>query len=41
MSRVLGQEHFPGDVVAGAVAGWPISHHVFGAHRRPWADPGH
>ena len=41
MRRVLGQEHFPADVVAGAAAGWPIGHDVFDARRYLWADTEH
>lgn len=32
VSRVLGQQHFPGDVLAGAAAGWLVGHYVFRAH---------
>lgn len=31
--RVLGQQHFPSDVLLGSVAGWLIGHYVFAAHR--------
>ncbi len=31
-SRVLGQQHFPGDVLAGSAAGWLVGHYVFRAH---------
>jgi len=31
---VLGQQHFPGDVLAGAAAGWLVGHYVFRAHHR-------
>jgi membrane-associated phospholipid phosphatase len=30
--RVLGQEHFPTDVLAGGAAGWLIGHYVFKKH---------
>jgi membrane-associated phospholipid phosphatase len=30
--RVLGQEHFPTDVLVGAAAGWLIGHYVFKKH---------
>jgi len=33
LTRVLGQEHFPTDVLVGGTAGWLIGHYVFG-HRR-------
>ncbi|MGA8108582.1 MAG: phosphatase PAP2 family protein, partial [Acidobacteriaceae bacterium] len=32
LARVLGQDHFPGDVVAGAAMGWLIGRYVFHAH---------
>jgi hypothetical protein len=32
LTRVLGQEHFPTDVLVGGTAGWLIGHYVFG-HR--------
>lgn len=32
VSRVLGQQHFPGDVLAGSAAGWLVGHYVFRAH---------
>jgi membrane-associated phospholipid phosphatase len=31
--RVLGQEHFPTDVLVGGAAGWLIGHYVFEKHR--------
>jgi membrane-associated phospholipid phosphatase len=31
--RVLGQEHFPTDVLAGGAAGWLIGHYVFEKHQ--------
>ena len=30
--RVLGQEHFPTDVLVGGAAGWLIGHYVFEKH---------
>jgi membrane-associated phospholipid phosphatase len=30
--RVLGQEHFPTDVLVGGAAGWLIGHYVFKKH---------
>ncbi len=33
VTRVLGQEHFPTDVLVGAAAGWLIGHYVFTKHR--------
>ncbi|HEX4037187.1 MAG TPA: phosphatase PAP2 family protein [Acidobacteriaceae bacterium] len=35
LTRVMGQQHFPGDVLAGAAAGWLIGHYVFRAHHHP------
>jgi len=32
--RVLGQEHFPTDVLVGSTAGWLIGHYVFEKHSR-------
>jgi membrane-associated phospholipid phosphatase len=32
LARVLGQEHFPTDVLAGGVAGWLIGHYVVKRH---------
>lgn len=34
LTRVLGQEHFPTDVLVGSAAGWLVGHYVFRAHRR-------
>ncbi len=34
LTRVLGQEHFPTDVLVGSAEGWLIGHHVFKKHRR-------
>jgi len=31
-TRVLGQEHFPSDVLLGAAGGWLIGHYVYRAH---------
>jgi membrane-associated phospholipid phosphatase len=33
LMRVLGQEHFPTDVLVGGAAGWLIGHYVFEKHR--------
>jgi membrane-associated phospholipid phosphatase len=35
LTRVMGQQHFPGDILAGAAAGWLIGHYVFRAHHHP------
>jgi hypothetical protein len=32
LMRVLGQEHFPTDVLVGGAAGWLIGHYVFNKH---------
>jgi membrane-associated phospholipid phosphatase len=32
LMRVLGQEHFPADVLVGGAAGWLIGHYVFKTH---------
>jgi len=34
LTRVMGQEHFPTDVVVGSAAGWLIGRYVFRAHHR-------
>jgi membrane-associated phospholipid phosphatase len=34
LTRVLGQEHFPTDVLVGGAPGWLIGHYVFSKHRR-------
>lgn len=34
ISRILGEEHFPSDVLVGSAAGWLIGHYV--AHRHRW-----
>lgn len=33
VTRVLGQEHFPTDVLTGGAAGWLIGHYVFEEHQ--------
>jgi membrane-associated phospholipid phosphatase len=33
LTRVLGQEHFPTDVLVGGATGWLIGHYVFRKHR--------
>ena len=35
LTRVMGQEHFPTDVLVGSAAGWLIGHYVFRAHHHP------
>ena len=34
LTRVLGQEHFPSDVLVGSAAGWLIGHYVYRRHHR-------
>jgi hypothetical protein len=34
LTRVLGQQHFPSDVLVGSVAGWLVGHYVFRRHHR-------
>jgi membrane-associated phospholipid phosphatase len=34
LTRVLGQEHFPSDVLLGSASGWLIGHYVYRAHHR-------
>jgi len=34
LTRVLGQQHFPTDVLVGSAAGWLVGHYVFRAHHR-------
>lgn len=35
LTRVMGQEHFPTDVLVGSAAGWLVGHYVYRAHHRP------
>ncbi len=39
-TRVLGQEHFPSDVLLGSAGGWLIGHYVYRAHHH-WASSQH
>ena len=34
LTRILAQQHFPTDVLLGAVSGWLIGHYVYSAHHR-------
>lgn len=36
LTRVLGQQHFPSDVLAGSAAGWLIGHYVIRRHHKTW-----
>lgn len=40
LTRVLGQQHFPSDVLIGSATGWLIGHYVYRAHRH-WHVPVH
>jgi membrane-associated phospholipid phosphatase len=32
VTRVLGQQHFPSDVLVGSAAGWFVGHYVYHKH---------
>ena len=32
LTRVMGQQHFPSDVLVGSAAGWLVGHYVFHHH---------
>lgn len=34
LTRVLGQQHFPSDVLVGSAAGWLVGHYVYRSHHR-------
>jgi membrane-associated phospholipid phosphatase len=34
LTRVLGQQHFPSDVLVGSAVGWMIGHYVYKRHHR-------
>ena len=34
LTRVMGQQHFPTDVIIGSAAGWLLGHHVFRKHHK-------
>ncbi len=38
LTRVLGQQHFPTDVLVGSAAGWLLGHYVARAHHRRASD---
>lgn len=38
LTRVLGQQHFPSDVLVGSAVGWLVGHYVFRAHHRHFLD---
>ena len=35
LTRVLGQQHFPSDVLVGSAVGWLIGRYVYRKHNRP------
>jgi PAP2 superfamily len=37
LTRVLGQQHFPTDVLVGSAVGWLVGHYVYRAHHKPSA----
>ncbi len=41
LTRVLGQEHFPSDVLLGSTVGWLVGHYVYGAHHHEKHLPSH
>jgi hypothetical protein len=38
LTRVLGQQHFPTDVLVGSAFGWMVGHYVYKKHHR-WHNP--
>jgi hypothetical protein len=34
VARVMGQQHFPSDVIVGSAAGWLVGHYVFRKHHK-------
>ncbi|MFP5209154.1 MAG: phosphatase PAP2 family protein [Acidobacteriota bacterium] len=38
LTRVMGQQHFPSDVLVGSVAGWLVGHYVAHRHRKLLAE---
>jgi membrane-associated phospholipid phosphatase len=38
MTRVMGREHFPTDVIVGSAAGWLVGHYVFRKHHNESLD---
>jgi membrane-associated phospholipid phosphatase len=36
ISRILGQEHFPSDVLVGSAVGWLVGHYVYRKHHSHW-----
>ena len=40
LARILGQDHFPSDVLVGATTGWLVGHYVY-KHRHRWKPAKH
>jgi hypothetical protein len=40
LTRVLGQQHFPSDVLVGSALGWMVGHYVYKKHHH-WRNPNH
>ncbi len=38
LTRVMGQQHFPSDVLVGSAAGWLVGHYVFRRHHKELPD---
>ena len=38
LTRVLGQQHFPADVLVSGAAGWLIGHYVYRKHHKIWTE---
>jgi membrane-associated phospholipid phosphatase len=38
LTRVMGQQHFPSDVLVGSAAGWLVGHYVFRRHHKESLD---
>ena len=39
-TRLMGQQHFPSDILVGSAAGWLVGHYVY-KHRHRWKPSGH
>jgi hypothetical protein len=40
LARLMGQQHFPGDLLAGSAAGWLVGRYVYKHHHQFGPDPG-
>jgi len=38
LTRVMGQQHFPSDVLVGSAAGWLVGRYVFRKHHTEFLD---